>query len=237
MNKTLQLFALALAFFVVACQTNKSEETAEDSSVTSNNQETETAENTETTSEITATVLNANLATLEELSSLEGMTSASTQALIDQRPFLTMNDLDALLASSLNKAQREALYQMVFVPFNLNTTAEDDFKMIPGVGDRMAHEFEEYRPYQNIAQFRREIGKYVDEEEVARYEQYVFVPVELNSASENDILALPGVGARMAHEFEEYRPYQNMEQFRREIGKYVDDKELARLERFVYLKN
>ena len=99
----------------------------------------------------------------------------------------------------------------------------------------MDHEFEESRPYTSIKQFRKEIGKYVDEAEVARYENYVFVPVELNTASEEDIKALPGVGDRMAHEFEEYRPYTSMEQFRREIGKYVDDKELARLERFVYL--
>ena len=48
--------------------------------------------------------------------------------------------------------------------------------------------------------------------------------------------ALPGVGDRMAHEFEEYRPYKNMEQFRKEISKYVDKKELARLERLVYLQ-
>ena len=40
----------------------------------------------------------------------------------------------------------------------------------------------------------------------------------------------------MAHEFVEYRPYENLNQFRKEIGKYVDDKELIRLERFVYLK-
>ena len=41
----------------------------------------------------------------------------------------------------------------------------------------------------------------------------------------------------MAHEFEEYRPYKNLSQFRKEIGKYVDDKELMRLERLVYLKD
>ena len=40
----------------------------------------------------------------------------------------------------------------------------------------------------------------------------------------------------MLHEFKEYRPFKNIEQFRREIGKYVDDKELARLERFVHLE-
>jgi len=124
----------------------------------------------------------------------------------------------------------------MFVPLNLNTTAEKDFKIIPGVGDRMAHEFEEYRPYTSVKQFKREIGKYVDEAEVERYLNYVFVPVELNTASEEDIKALPGVGNKMAHEFEEYKPYSNISQFRKEIGKYVDEKELKRLERLVYLK-
>ena len=53
---------------------------------------------------------------------------------------------------------------------------------------------------------------------------------------EEEILAIPGVGKRMAHEFEEYRPYSSMEQFRREIGKYVDDGEVARLERYVEIR-
>ena len=39
----------------------------------------------------------------------------------------------------------------------------------------------------------------------------------------------------MLHEFMEYRPYHSMEQFRREIGKYVDDQELSRLARYVEL--
>ena len=37
----------------------------------------------------------------------------------------------------------------------------------------MAYEFDEYRPYDAIERFRTEIGKYVDEAEVARLEQYV----------------------------------------------------------------
>jgi hypothetical protein len=37
----------------------------------------------------------------------------------------------------------------------------------------------------------------------------------------------------MLHEFKEYRPYKAIEQFRREIGKYVDKREVARLERYV----
>ena len=108
--------------------------------------------------------------------------------------------------------------------------------MIPGVGKKMAHEFVEYRPYSSIEEFKREIGKYVDDSEVFRYLNYVFVPVELNTSKESDIKNLPGVGNKMAHEFTEYRPYKNITQFRREIGKYVDEKELNRLERLVYLK-
>jgi radical SAM superfamily enzyme with C-terminal helix-hairpin-helix motif len=99
----------------------------------------------------------------------------------------------------------------------------------------MSHEFQEYRPYKTIAQFRKEIGKYVDQKEVARLEQYVFVPIPLNSASDDDILTIPGLGKRMLREFKEYRPYKNIEQFRKEIGKYVDKKEVARLEKYVTL--
>ena len=107
--------------------------------------------------------------------------------------------------------------------------------LIPDMTGRMAHEFEEYRPYTSMEQFRREMGKYVDDAEVARLEQYAFSPINLNSASEKDIMTIPGMTGRMAHEFEEYRPYTSMEQFRREMGKYVDDVEVARLESYVTL--
>ena len=82
--------------------------------------------------------------------------------------------------------------------------------MIPGMSDRMVHEFEEYRPYTSMEQFRREIGKYVDEDEVARLEQYVFSPMNLNDASSEDFATIPGMTRRMVREFEEYRPYTSM---------------------------
>ena len=99
----------------------------------------------------------------------------------------------------------------------------------------MAHEFDEYRPYVALAQFRREIGKYVDDDELARLEQFVFIPLDLNTASREIIMQVPGMSPKMAHEFEEYRPYKAMAQFRKEIGKYVDEDEVARLERYVTL--
>ena len=50
------------------------------------------------------------------------------------------------------------------------------------------------------------------------------------------ILTIPGVGARMLREFKEYRPYTSIEQFRREMGKYVDAEEVARLEQYVSIR-
>ncbi|HET9775194.1 MAG TPA: hypothetical protein VFP77_01360 [Gemmatimonadaceae bacterium] len=60
--------------------------------------------------------------------------------------------------------------------------------------------------------------------------------IDLNTATDAQILAIPGMGPRMLREFKEYRPYTSMDQFRREIGKYVDKAEVARLEQYVYIK-
>ena len=62
------------------------------------------------------------------------------------------------------------------------------------------------------------------------------VPVNINTATDAQILAIPGVGPRMLKEFKEYRPWTSMAQFRREIGKYVDKAEVARLEQYITIK-
>jgi DNA uptake protein ComE-like DNA-binding protein len=177
-------------------------------------------------------VLSPNLATQDQMSGLPHLNAGQIEAILDNRPFQTMLEVDALL-SSLSDTQKEELYARFFLPLNLNDTTEAEILLVPGVGARMAHEFDEYKPYAHMAVFRREIGKYVDDDEVARLEQYVFVPVKLNSASDEDILSIPGLGNRMLREFREYRPYTAIAQFDREMGKYVDDDEVARMRRYV----
>jgi DNA uptake protein ComE-like DNA-binding protein len=58
----------------------------------------------------------------------------------------------------------------------LNTGTRDEFVLIPGVGTRMSAEFAEYRPWKSWAQFDKEIGKYVGQQETDRFKQYVFIP-------------------------------------------------------------
>lgn len=118
-------------------------------------------------------LVDPNVADEATLAAIPGMTEELAAAVVGARPFANMLEVDALLGETLDEAAREALYNHVFIKLDLNAASDDEIKLIPGVGDRMAHEFEEYRPYDAIERFRREMGKYVDEAEVARLEQYV----------------------------------------------------------------
>ena len=118
-------------------------------------------------------LVNPDLASEKELLALPHMNAKIVKEIIERRPFLKMADLNALLAQSLNKGQLAELYGKMFVQINLNTASEEEILMIPGTGKRMLHEFLEYRPYKTLAQFHKEIGKYVDKKEVARLERYV----------------------------------------------------------------
>ena len=181
-------------------------------------------------------VIDANSASVIELAKVPGMTPAIARALFEARPFDSIIALNKfLLGQKLTQEQVNALYRHLFVHINLNTATAEEIMLVPGAGKRMAHEFEEYRPWRSYAQFQKEIGKYVDQKEVARLAQYTFIPLNLNTATEADFMTIPGVGKRMAHEFEEYRPWKTQAQFEKEIGKYVDAKEVKRLWRFVYI--
>jgi DNA uptake protein ComE-like DNA-binding protein len=181
-------------------------------------------------------VRDANSVSVVDLAKMPGMTPAIAQAMMAARPFDSITALNAfLLGQKLTQEQANALYRHMFVHINLNTATAEEIMLIPGAGKRMAHEFEEYRPWRSYAQFEKEIGKYVDQKEVARLAQYTFIPLNLNTASEADFMTIPGAGKRMAHEFQEYRPWKTQAQFEKEIGKYVDAKEVKRLWRFVYI--
>jgi len=188
--------------------------------------------------------------------------------------------------------------------YNLNTASSEQFMGVPGAGERLTREFEEYRPYTSIGQFRGELGKYISPEEVAALEEYLFVPVDpnaadagtlqqlpgvsaetaqtliagrpydapdafltavgalvapelvaaaetflapdaaetatwlkynLNTASSEQFMTIPGAGERMTREFEEYRPYTSIGQFRGEMGKYIAPEEVAALEKYLFV--
>jgi len=188
--------------------------------------------------QVGAGILDANLVAEADLATLvPGMTPAIAKALVAARPFASVVDLNKFLeGQKLTKEQITAFYQKAFVHLNLNTASREEILLIPNIGAKMAHEFDEYRPWKTWAQFDKEISKYVGQPETDRLKKYVFIPVNLNTATDQTIMSIPGVGQKMLHEFKEYRPWKTKEQFQKEIGKYVDAKEVARLWRFVVIQ-
>ena len=118
-----------------------------------------------------------------------------------------------------------------------NTATREQLIAVPGVAGHVADAIVAGRPYADMRAMNKVLVAHVPDS-LARKTIYehVWKPIDLNTASDEEILLIPGVGRRMLHEFKEYRPYKIMDQFRREIGKYVDKTEVARLERYVTIK-
>lgn len=117
--------------------------------------------------------LDANTATPAQLAAVSELSDPQVQAITSKRPFTNTAAFDAAVGAGLNAEQKTTLYAKVFVPIDLNKATREEIMLIPGMTRRMAHEFEEYRPYTSLAQFDKEIGKYVDAAEVARLRSYV----------------------------------------------------------------
>ena len=116
-----------------------------------------------------------------------------------------------------------------------NSASAADLATIPGVTPEIASAIVAGRPYASNVALGSKLASLTEQQRDSVYAK-LWTPIDLNSATDEEILLIPGVGSRMLREFKEYRPYTSLEQFRREIGKYVDDAELARLERFVVIR-
>ena len=114
---------------------------------------------------------------------------------------------------------------------NINTASMDELMTIPGVGDKIASEIEDYRPYVSLEQFETELGKYLDAASLKDIEANITLGLaNLNTATEAELAALPGIGPKIAAEIEEYRPYTSSKQLEGELGKYFDAETIANIE-------
>lgn len=162
------LAAIATSTLALAACSGASDETA-----TADTTATDTVATTEGAAPVATTVLDPNSATAEQLAGVEGMTPELAAAVVAGKPYATASAFNAKLVETLSPEAAATVRNAVFVPVNLNTATEDDIRLIPGMTDKMVGEFLEYRPYEDMAEFDREIGKYVDAAEVARFRTYV----------------------------------------------------------------
>lgn len=166
MRKISIVTALASAAITLSACSGGNEEATEDTAA-----EAPVADSAE--AEAPNSVTDANTATEEELAGMEGMSAELAAAIVAGQPYENVSAFNAKLLETLSEEEAATVRETLFVPVNLNTASEADIKLIPGMTDKMVHEFLEYRPYEDMAEFDREIGKYVDEAEVARFRSYV----------------------------------------------------------------
>ena len=182
-----------------------------------------------------------NVAADSTMAKLPHLTEPLIATLKAARPILSATALDSILgANALNKTQRAELYGKMFVHVDLNRGTDPEFLLIPGVDVKRLATIKAGRPWATFETFQAAMAKGSTATEAARVEQYLFIPIELNTFTEPlmDTFASIGVGTRQwKREFAEYRPWTSMEQFRRDIGKYLRARptEVARLERYVII--
>jgi DNA uptake protein ComE-like DNA-binding protein len=182
-------------------------------------------------------LVDPNVAGERDLLALPSMTAAIVKGLLDKRPFMSPIDLQAfLVAQKLTPSEIADFYRKAFVQIDLNAGSPEELALIPAAAKNALDEIVRSRPWKNWAQFRTTIGKAAGQAESDRLAMYLFIPINLNTATDEDILSIPGAGRSMVREFKEYRPWRSKAQFDKEIGKYVGPKETARLWRYVVIQ-
>lgn len=166
-------------------------------------------------------VKDVNTMTEAELAAVPGLTPAIAKAVVGKRPFISITEFNALLlAQGLTAEQAMAVYPRAFVHINLNTASPEEILLVPGAGRRMVREFPEYRPWKTWAQFDREIGKYVGGAENAqKLGQYTFIPMNANTASDADLLTVPGANQAWADKLKKGRPYKSAADLEKAVGR------------------
>lgn len=118
---------------------------------------------------------------------------------------------------------------------NPNTATEAEITSMPHLNAQIAQALIARRPFASPKDLDAALAGSLNETQRQQLYTRMFVPLNLNTATPDDIMLIPGMSRRLMAEFREYRPYRSMGQFRHEIGKYVSKDEVARLERFVFV--
>ena len=109
-----------------------------------------------------------------------------------------------------------------------NTMTEAELAAVPNLTPAIAKTIVAKRPFVSITELNSLLlAQGLTAEQAMAVYPKAFVHINLNTATPEEILLVPGAGRRMVREFPEYRPWKTWAQFDREIGKYVGGAENA----------
>ncbi len=177
-------------------------------------------------------VIDPNVAQAKELLAVAGLNPELVKAIVKSRPFMGMAEFDAFLGRMLQRDPRQRVYLRLFLPINVNSATDAEWRLVPGIGAHMLTEFKANRPFPSLAAFAQEVGKYLPPKDAAQLIQYVFVPVDVNAVSDDDLRTIPGLTPKVFTAIKRHRPYRDLAGLRKAIRKTVSAKEAARLSLF-----
>ncbi|MFO1183708.1 MAG: helix-hairpin-helix domain-containing protein [Bauldia sp.] len=117
---------------------------------------------------------------------------------------------------------------------NPNVATEAELTKVPGLSAAIVKNLIAARPFKSELDLHKFYAdQKLTEDQVKEIVKVAFIPVNINTGTKDELLLIPGVGARMAFELNEYRPWKNWAQFDKEIGKYVGQGETDRLKSYL----
>jgi len=119
---------------------------------------------------------------------------------------------------------------------DVNLAAEKDLASFPNMTPALAKALVAKRPFTSPTELNAFLlAQGLTAEQAMAFYRKAFVHINLNTATSEEILLVPGAGRKMAHEFAEYRPWKTWAQFDREIGKYVGAAATAQLAQYTFI--
>ena len=142
----------------------------------------------------------------------------------------------AVLALSMIATPAAAQVGKSLGVMDANTAPERDLLTMPHMTPAIVKGLLEKRPFASITDLNGYLlSQKLTQEQANEFYGKAFVHINLNTATPQEILLVPGAGKRMVHEFEEYRPWKTYAQFDKEIGKYVGAEKTAQLAQYTFI--
>jgi DNA uptake protein ComE-like DNA-binding protein len=142
----------------------------------------------------------------------------------------------AVLALSMMATPAAAQVGKSLGVMDANTAPEKDLLTMPHMTPAIVKGLLEKRPFASITDLNAYLlSQKLTQEQANEFYGKAFVHINLNTATPQEILLVPGAGKRMVHEFEEYRPWKTYAQFDKEIGKYVGAEKTAQLAQYTFI--
>ena len=155
--------------------------------------------------------------------------------LLNRRTLLVTLAAAVMAVPALAQAQAPAPAATAPARLNPNTASAAELASVPGLAAPLADAIVKQRPFPTMVEFDKLVRQTLSADQAKALYAQLFIPINLNTAAAAEIALIPGMSQRMIGEFMEYRPYTTIDTFNREIGKYVNAAEVARLRSYITL--